>query len=138
LQIPTNLFLCLYRSDSGSKKQHRIFDLIEFHNFEHEEVVESNFDNEVDALESNGTVVSPEITAANVSAIANELGKAFSKQTEHSEQSDKGVNSNRRTDIFTAKENLMSLVEDVGGECLFLQVKYIYYLFMFGACFVIF
>jgi hypothetical protein len=108
--------LCLNRSDSGSKKQHRIFDLIELHNFEHEEVVKSNFDNEVDALESKGTVVSPEITAATISAEDNDLGKAFGKQTEHSEQSDKGVNPNQRTDIFPRKENFVSLVEDVGGE----------------------
>lgn len=77
-------------------------------------------DNEVDALESNGTVVSPEITAVKVSTKENELGKAFSQQTERSEQSDKGFNSNRRNDIFLAKANFISLTEDVGGECLFL------------------
>lgn len=77
-------------------------------------------DNEVDALESNGTVVSPEITAVKVSTKENELGKAFSQQTERSEQSDKGFNSNRRNDIFSAKANFISLIEDVGGECLFL------------------
>jgi len=82
--------------------------------------VESNLDNEVDALESNGTVVSPEITAVKVSTKENELGKAFSQQTERSEQSDKGFNSNRRNDIFLAKANFISLTEDVGGECLFL------------------
>jgi hypothetical protein len=102
------------RSDGGSKKQHRIFDLIEHGNFEHEEVVESNLDNEVDALESNGTVVSPEITAIKVSTKENELGKAFSRQTEYSEQSDKGVNSNQRADIFAAKTNFISMIEDVG------------------------
>lgn len=75
-------------------------------------------DNEVDALESNGTVVSPEITAVEVSTKENVLGKAFSQQTEHSER-DKGVNSNQRTDIFSAKANFISLIEDVGGECLF-------------------
>jgi len=82
--------------------------------------VESDLDNEVGALESNGTVVSPEITAVKVSTKENELGKALSEQTERSEQSDKGVNSNQRTDIFPAKANFISLIEDVGGECLFL------------------
>lgn len=80
----------------------------------------SDLDNEVDALESNGTVVSPEITAVKLSTKENELGKAFNQQTEHSEQSDKGVNSNQRTDIFPAKGNFISLNEDVGGEYLFL------------------
>jgi len=77
-------------------------------------------DNELGALESNGTVVSPEITAVKVYTKENELVKAFSQQTEHSEKSDKGVNSNQRTDIFPAKTNFISLIEDVGGECLFL------------------
>lgn len=94
-------------------------------------------DSEVDALESNGTVVSPEITALKVSTKENELGKAFSQQTERSEQSDKDVNSNRGTDIFSAKADFISLIEDVGGECLFLQLKHMHYLFMFRACFVI-
>jgi hypothetical protein len=109
--------LCLNRSDSGSKKQHRIFDLIELGNFKHEEVVESNFENEIDALESNGTVASPEVTAAKVSAEENEQEKAFGKQTEHFQHSYKVVDGNERTVIFPAKENLVSLVEDVGGEC---------------------
>ena len=95
-------------------------------------------DNEVDALESSGTVISPEITAVKVSIKENELGKAFSQQTEHSKQSDKGVNSIQRTDIFSAKTNFISMIEDVGGECLFLQLKHMHYLFMFRACFVIF
>jgi hypothetical protein len=82
--------------------------------------VESDLDNEVGAVEPNGTVVSPEITAVKVSTKENELGNVFIQQTEHSEQSDKGVNSNQRTDIFPAKANFISLVEDVGGECLFL------------------
>ena len=77
-------------------------------------------DNEIDTLESNGTEVAPEITGVKVSTKENELGKAFSQQTEHSEQSDKGVNSNQRIDIFSAKANFISLIEDVGGECLFL------------------
>lgn len=77
-------------------------------------------DNEVDALESNGTAVSPEITAVKVSTKENELGKAFSQQTERSEQNDKGFNSSQRNDIFSAKANFISLIEDVGGECLFL------------------
>ena len=77
-------------------------------------------DNEVDALESNGSVVSPETAAIKVSIKENELRKAFSQQTEHSEQSDKGVYSNQRTDIFSAKANFISMIEDVGGECLFL------------------
>ena len=100
--------------------------------------MESNFDNEIDALESDGTVVPPAVTAVKVSAKENELGKAFSKHTEHSEQIDKGVNSNQRSDIFSTKENLISLIEDVGGECLFLKVKHIHYSFMFRACFVIY
>lgn len=116
-----NYFSVFNRSDGGSKKQHRIFDLIEHGNFEHEEVVGSDLDNEVDALESNGTVVSPEITAIKVSTNKKgKLGKAFSQKTEYSEQSDKGVNSSQRTDIFSAKANFISIIEDVGGECLFL------------------
>lgn len=94
-------------------------------------------DNEVDALESKRSVVAPEITAIRISTKENELGKAFSQQTEYSEQSDKGVNSNQRTEIFSAKANFISVIEDVGGECFFLYLKHVHYLFMFRACFVI-
>lgn len=104
MQLPLKLFLCHNRSDSGSKKQQRIFDLIEAGNFEREEAVESNFNNEIDTLGSHGTMVSPEITAVKV----------------YTKESDKGVTSNQRTDIFPAKANLISLIEDIGGECLFL------------------
>lgn len=78
--------------------------------------MESDLDNEVGELESNGTVVSPEITALKVSTKENELGKTFSQQTECSDISDKGVNSNQRNYIFPAKANFISLIEDVGGE----------------------
>jgi hypothetical protein len=105
--------LCLNRSDTGSKKQHRIFDLIELGNSEDEEIV----DNEVEVFESNGAPLLSD--TVKFSTEENGEGKALSEQMEDSKENKNDVNYSHKNDFVPPKKDLISLVEDVGGKCLF-------------------
>lgn len=121
--------MCLHRSDSGSKKQHRIFGLIEFGNSKAEEdPVESSYDSEIE-VESNEAVLSPETITVKSSTEENEQVKELSKQMKHSEENEKDVNCNHTNGFVPPRADLISVVEDVGGKCL-LSVRQTYILFI--------
>jgi hypothetical protein len=103
------------RSDNENEKQHKIFDLIEFGNSEDEEVMESGYDNEIEELQSNGTVVSHENNTIKLSTEENGQGEELSKQINF-EETEKDNNNSHTNNFFPAKKGLVSVIEDVGGK----------------------
>lgn len=107
------------RSVNGNKKQHKIFDLIKLGNSEDEEVMESSNDNEIEVMQSNGTVVSCENNTVKFSTDRKEEGKALSKQMKHFEETENDINNSHTNNFFPPKKDLISMIEDVGGKYLF-------------------
>jgi hypothetical protein len=109
--------LSFNRSDNGNETQHKIFDLIQFGNSEDEEVMESGYDDEIEVLESNGTVTSHENNTITFSTEENWQGEELNKQTNFKKA---GKNfSSHTNNFFPAKKDLISVLEDVGGKYLF-------------------
>ncbi|PNF17720.1 hypothetical protein B7P43_G07383 [Cryptotermes secundus] len=102
------------RSSNSNKKQHKIFDLIDLGNSEDEEVMESSNDNEMEVLQSNGTVISSENNTVKFSTDEKEQGKALSKQMKHFEETENVINNNYTNNLFPPKKDLISMIEDVG------------------------
>lgn len=121
------------RSVDGSKKQHKIFDLIEVGNSEDEEVMESSIDNEIEVLQSNGTVASCENNTVKFSTDEEQQGKALSKQMKHFEETENDINNGHTNNFFPPKD-LISMIEDVGGKYLFSVRKTYTYFCMFITC----
>lgn len=121
--------MCLNRSDSDGKKQHRIFDLIEIGNSVDEAVMDSSYASEIEVLESNEAVLSPEIITIKSSTEGIEQVKELSKGMKHSEENEKHVNSNHANGFVPLAAGFISVVEDVGGKCLFSIKTNMYFIY---------
>jgi hypothetical protein len=82
-------------------------------------VLESSNDNEIEVLQSNGTVVSCENNAVKFLTDEKEQGKALNKQMKHFEEPENDINNSHTNNLFPAKKDLISMIEDIGGKYLF-------------------